>query len=91
MAAVDSRSWLRLPNWCFHLFCDCDEEFQMRGIAWHVVSQTRRLTTHSTGAEIARFSFARLKACFGVSRPVNSGVRRGGILTLLHEKIMLAQ
>jgi len=35
-----------------------------------------RLTTHSTGAEIARLSSARLKAWFIVSRPVNSSVRR---------------
>jgi hypothetical protein len=35
----------------------------------------RNLTTHSTGAEIACLSSARLGAWFGVSRPVNSGVR----------------
>jgi hypothetical protein len=34
-----------------------------------------RLTTHSTGAEIARLSSARLDAWLDVSRPVNSGVR----------------
>jgi hypothetical protein len=33
-----------------------------------------RLTTHSTGAEIAYLSSDKLKAWFGVSRPVNSGV-----------------
>ena len=34
-----------------------------------------RLTTHSTGAESACFSFVNLDAWFDVSRPVNSGVR----------------
>ncbi len=34
------------------------------------------ITTHSTGAELACFSSARLNACFVVSRPVNSGVMR---------------
>ena len=33
-----------------------------------------RLTTHSTGAEIAQLSFVRLNAWLIVSRPVNSGV-----------------
>jgi hypothetical protein len=33
------------------------------------------LTSHSTGAAIARLSFARLNARFVVCRPVNSGVR----------------
>jgi len=32
------------------------------------------LTTHSTGADTAQLSSARLDAWFGVSRPVNSGV-----------------
>jgi hypothetical protein len=32
------------------------------------------ITTHSTGAGIARLSFARLDAWLIVSRPVNSGV-----------------
>jgi len=36
----------------------------------------RRLTTHSTGARIARLSSARLRCYCGSSRPVNSGVRR---------------
>jgi hypothetical protein len=35
----------------------------------------RNLTTHSTRAEIARMSFARLKASLNASRRVNSGVR----------------
>ncbi len=34
----------------------------------------RNLTTHSTEAEIARMSFARLKAWSDSSRSVNSGV-----------------
>ena len=44
---------------------------------WHrPASSPRRLITHSTGAELACLSSARLKACLVVCRPVNSGVRR---------------
>jgi hypothetical protein len=47
----------------------------------------RHLTTHSTGAEIARLSFVNLDACFVAFRPVNSGVRRLPCLYLMGKKV----
>jgi hypothetical protein len=59
-----------------------------------LASHPRRLTTHSTGADVARFPFARLKAWLDDSRPVNSGVGRLRINKLkftLRRKLSLSQ
>jgi predicted flavoprotein YhiN len=42
--------------------------------AGRLVSALGGISTHSTGAEIASLSFARLKAWLDASRPVNSAL-----------------
>ena len=51
----------------------------------------RGLTLHSTGARVSLPLIVKLSLALSFARPVNSSVRRGRILTLFHEEIMLAK